>query len=122
MKIKKQNTGISLMVLVITILVLSILAGAIIISLSGTDIISWATDAVDKNNEASLNDKNSLLEAEDIIEETSGIKVEKTTDTAPGVLEGSGSEEDPYVINSIEDLIFFAYDVKNGNNYSRKNS
>lgn len=62
MKIKKQNTGISLMVLVITILVLSILAGAIIISLSGTDIISWATDAVDKNNEASLNDKNNLLE------------------------------------------------------------
>lgn len=37
-------------------------------------------------------------------------------DDNPGVLEGSGSETDPYTINSIEDLVAFSYNVDSGTN------
>ena len=40
------------------------------------------------------------------------------TDAKPGELEQG--EDSTLVINSIEDLVFFAYDVTNGNNYSGK--
>lgn len=43
-----MKKGISLIVLVITIIVLAILAGAIIISLSNQNVISQASDAVTK--------------------------------------------------------------------------
>ena len=55
-KIKKLK-GISLIVLVITILVLSILAATVIISLSNTNIISGANKAVLKSNIQSLQDR-----------------------------------------------------------------
>ena len=55
-KIKKLK-GISLIVLVITILVLSILAATVIISLSNTNIISEANKAVLKSNIQSLQDR-----------------------------------------------------------------
>ena len=45
-------------------------------------------------------------------------EVEQVTDEKPGELEKE--DENTLVINSIEDLIFFAYDVTNGNNYSGK--
>ena len=53
-----------------------------------------------------------------ITSETSntGEDVEKVIDVNPGVLETSSTGA--HVINSIEDLVFFAYDVRNGNNYS----
>ena len=52
----------------------------------------------------------------ELIEETvSGEQtVEQVTDEHPGQLEEDGNEK---VINSIEDLVFFAYDVTSGNNY-----
>lgn len=54
MKIKKEKTGISLIVLVITILVFSILAATVIISLSNTNIISQATNAKKASDVAAL--------------------------------------------------------------------
>ena len=53
----KKLKGISLIVLVITILVLSILAATVIISLSNTNIISEANKAVLKSNIQSLQDR-----------------------------------------------------------------
>ena len=53
-------------------------------------------------------------------ESLNGIKVEKVTDQNPGILEMEENAENTYLINSIEDLIFFAYDVTNGNNYEGK--
>ena len=53
----KKLKGISLIVLVITILVLSILAATVIISLSNTNIISGANKAVLKSNIQSLQDR-----------------------------------------------------------------
>lgn len=48
-------------------------------------------------------------------------EVPKVSDANPGVLEGTGTEDDPYTINCIEDLVAFAYEVNNnGNLYEGK--
>lgn len=49
-----MKKGISLIVLVITIIVMIIIAGAIIISLNSTNIIDKANTAVDASNESEL--------------------------------------------------------------------
>ena len=44
--------------------------------------------------------------------------VPKVNDDNPGILEGSGTEEEPFIINSIEDLAVFSDNVTKGiNNY-----
>ena len=81
-------------------------------------ILNQAQNAKNKTNEAAKNEQLDLARQEDLINETlNGVEVEQVTDTAPGVLEENGTE---YTINSIEDLVFFAYDVTNGNNYEGK--
>ena len=45
------------------------------------------------------------------------INVNKVKDEQPAVLSGTGSEEDPFLIESIEDLIFFSYKVRSGTTY-----
>ena len=45
-------------------------------------------------------------------------KVDKVNDSNPGELEKE--ENETFVISSIEDLLFFAYDVRNGNTYEGK--
>ena len=52
-----MKKGISLIVLVITIIVMIIIAGAIIISLNSTSVIEKANDAVIKSDVGTLNDK-----------------------------------------------------------------
>ena len=49
-----KNKGISLIVLVITIIVMIVLSGAIILTLSNNGIIDKASGAVDKTNEATV--------------------------------------------------------------------
>lgn len=41
-------------------------------------------------------------------------------DSTPGKLEGTGSEDDPFTIMSIEDLVYFSKQVNNGETYSGK--
>lgn len=55
-----MKKGISLIVLVITIIVMIIIAGAIIISLNSTNILSKADEAVDKTDVGAINDKLAL--------------------------------------------------------------
>ena len=45
------------------------------------------------------------------------VKVEKVTDTTPGELAGLGTEASPYLIESVEDLVRFSYEVRSGNLY-----
>lgn len=52
-----MKKGISLIVLVITIIVMIIIAGAIIISLNSTSVIEKANTAVTKTDVGTLNDK-----------------------------------------------------------------
>lgn len=55
-----MKKGISLIVLVITIIVMIIIAGAIIISLNSSNVIDKANDAVTRTDVANLNDKLTL--------------------------------------------------------------
>ncbi len=49
------------------------------------------------------------------------INVNKVKDEHPAFLSGTGSEEDPFLIESIEDLVFFSYQVREGiENYEGK--
>ncbi len=48
------------------------------------------------------------------------LQIKKVTDKNPGELAGVGTEESPYLIESIEDLIWFAKDVTEGNRYEGK--
>ena len=119
MKFLKEK-GITLIALVVTIVILLILAGVSIAMLTGDNgILSQAQNAKNKTEEAKRNEKLDLLKQEELINEIlDGVEVEQVTDEKPGELEKE--DENTLVINSIEDLVFFAYDVTNGNNYSGK--
>ena len=84
-------------------------------------ILNRATEAKEKTELSQKQEEINLKNMEDIINESlSNTVVEKVTDKNPGVLENDISDSDIYIINSIEDLIFFSYDVRNGNNYNGK--
>ena len=119
---KRENRGITLIALIVTIIVLLILAGVTIATLTGDNgILTKAQEAKDKTEQAEKDEKSDLAEIEDLMNESlNGIHVEKVTDQNPGVLEIDEENENIYIINSIEDLVFFAYDVTNGNNYEDK--
>ena len=116
----KKTKGITLIALVVTIIVLLILAGVSISMLTGENgILNQAQNAKNKTEEAERNEKLDLLKQEDLINETlNGVEVDEVKDGNPGELEKE--DENTFVINSIEDLVFFAHDVTNGNNYSGK--
>ena len=44
-------------------------------------------------------------------------QVKQVTDTTPGELAGNGTEEAPYLVQSIEDLVAFSNNVNNGTSY-----
>ena len=116
----KQVQGITLIALVITIIVLLILASVSIAMLTGDNgILKQAQNARDKTNEAAKNEQLDLAKQEDLINETlNGVEVEQVTDSNPGALEQE--DTNTYIVNSIEDLVVFAHDVTNGNNYEGK--
>ena len=121
-KNQKSSKGVTLIALVITIIVLLILAGISIMMLTGQNgILNRAQEAKEKTKEAEKEETESLGDMEDIINEyTTGITVEQVTDQNPGVLEIDETDVNTYIINSIEDLVFFAYNVREGNTYSGK--
>lgn len=162
----KQNGGITLLALVITIIVLLILSGVSIGMIAGDGgIIGKANDAkleteksdieeqintiVIRNSGDYTMDKDKLIsdleeelpkgkeieDSGDLIYITypeygfevdlktgkiSQSEIQKAEDKKPGELEGDGSKEEPYVINSIEDLIRFSYEVTKGNTFAEK--
>lgn len=67
-----MKKGISLIVLVITIIVMIIIAGAIIISLNSSNVISQANDAVTKSDKANLRSELSLVYADIMSENNDG--------------------------------------------------
>ena len=100
---KKVEKGITLISLVVTIIVLLILAGISIAMLTGENgILTQAKNAKKETEQAQENEANILSSYEDSIYEITG-DVPQVNDSNPGVLEGTGEEENPYTINSIED-------------------
>ena len=116
--LKRKERGITLIALVITIIVLLILAGVSISMLTvDNGIITQAQNAKNKTEEAARKEEQDLAELEAIIT-GKDVVITPVHDDNPGELEQEGS--DTFVINSIEDLVFFSYDVTNGNDYSGK--
>ena len=116
----KNSKGITLVALVVTIVVLLILAGVSInLVLGENGLITQAQEAKRKTLLAEEKDNKDFYNIDEFVyDNTSNINVEKVTDTNPGVLEKEN--DNIYVINSIEDLVAFAYDVRNGNSYAGK--
>ena len=122
MKNFRKNQGITLIALAITVIVLLILAGVTIATLTGDNgILTRAQQAKNETEQAEKEEKEKLGDMEDTINEyTAGIEVQQVTDENPGVLEGTGTDTDPYTIESIEDLVVFASNVTNGTTYEGK--
>ena len=172
-KIQKKESGITLIALVITIIVLLILAGVSIATLTGENgILSQASHAKEETiigeekEELSLavtsiqtrkktrNDKSQITakELEDELKKNTNKNIsvtgegtleveyldtkhiyevddygnitepnikEKVQDTTPGELAGEGTENNPYKIESIEDLVALSQSVESGETYSK---
>lgn len=157
----KNSMGITLIALVITIMVLLILAGISIATLTGNSgVLTQATNARIENRagkvqeivdlwksdnystqyiewetetEKELLDKllaDGSVKEEEIDRNNKIIKignreinykidiVEKVNDPNPGELAGDGNEENPLMVQSIEDLVSLSNSVNNGNSYS----
>lgn len=116
MKEFRKNCGITLISLIITVIILITLAGIVITTIiENNGIITKIKEAKNRTEQAEKEEKEELGKAEDIINQyLTGIEVEQVTDENPGVLEEAAGT---YIINSIEDLVFFAHDVTNGNTY-----
>ena len=118
--LKIKERGITLIALVITIIVLLILAGVSIAMLTGENgILTQAQRAKEETEQAEKNEMADLENMESLINEyQNNIAIPQVTDENPGQLEQE--ETDTFVINSIEDLVFFSADVSNGNTYEGK--
>ena len=122
-KDSRKMEGITLIALVLTIVILIILATITINFAFGENgLIRSAESARDfyandtKYTEESISNVESYIDG--IINDAS-IEVEQVTDGNPGQLEQES--DTTLVINSIEDLVFFSYDVtNNGNTYEGK--
>ena len=116
----KNKQGITLIALVITIVVLLILAGVSIAMLTGNNgILTQAQKAKEETESAAKNETNILGSYGNYIYNTTG-DVPQVNDSNPGVLEGKGTKDEPFVINSVEDLVVFADNVTKGNNYKNQ--
>ena len=73
----KKKQGISLIVLVITIIVMIILASSVVITLSNSGIINKASEAVDLSNEKQVQDVAAMIWAEVYLDDTRTDSIEK---------------------------------------------
>lgn len=114
-----RNKGITLVALVVTIIILLILAGISIQILSQMDLIEKAKQAKTITENAQKKENEEITKIEDLMYDNIN-DIEQVTDKEPGKLEQEENNNDIYIINSIEDLVYFAYDVTNGNSYLGK--
>jgi len=94
---EKNKSGISLVVLVITIIVMIILAGAIILSLDNSGIIGKSQEAVDANNLKQVEDIAALAWSEAYMDKLEGKTVD-IEDRVKKALENNNVDTNKYVI------------------------
>ena len=70
-------------------------------------ILTQAQNAKNETEQAQKDEENILSDYEDYINKATGNEITQVEDSNPGVLEGSGTEQEPFVISSIEDLVCF---------------
>ena len=112
---KKIKEGISLIVLVITIIVMIILAAAIIISLNNTGIIENSNKAVDETNEKTVQEIANLAWGEAYAD---GVRsVDKLKEAVEKALENNNLNPKDYGINVTENgaykMLFGSSDENN---------
>ena len=106
--VRKNERGITLIALVISIIILLILAGITILAISGENgIIQRAVEAREKTEEATLEEKIKLLTAENIINEYTGESEEKTAQELQDELNDQGEnvlvvQWDKYIIYDLD--------------------
>ena len=89
--VRKNERGITLIALVISIIILLILAGITILAISGENgIIQRAVEAREKMEETTLEEKIKLITAESIIDEYAGDNEEKTAQEIQNELNRQG--------------------------------
>ena len=119
-KILRKKQGITLIALVVTIVVLLILAGVSISMLTGENgILNQAKKAVNETNKAAADEETRLDEYSKYIDNALG-NLPKVSDTTPGVLDGEGTTEKPYKIESVEDLVAFLNSIREGSKYENQ--
>ena len=100
----RNERGVTLIALVVTIIVLLILAGVTIVALSGDNgILQNATKAKEENRQASIEEKIKLLSTETIIDQYAGQNEEKTAEELQSELNSQGEnvlvvQWDKYII------------------------
>lgn len=88
-------------------------------TVTGDGIIAHAKNAREQYEQKSREENQLLGNLEQyMIGQLSNIPQVK--DKTPGVLSGEGTGNNPYLIESIEDLVWFGNDVTNGNDYNGK--
>ena len=104
---EKNNKGITLIALVVTIVVLLILAGITIsLILNDDGIIAKAREAKNATETSVAEEQKKLSDLDKILDDSLGPP--KADDDTPGSLDGDGTEDSPYRISSIEDLVTFS--------------
>ena len=107
-KILQRERGITLIALVVTIIVLLILAGVSIATLTGENgILTRAQDAKNKTEESALEEKIKLLATESIINQYTGESEEKTSQELQDELNEQGEnvlvvQWDKYIIFDLD--------------------
>ncbi len=117
-----KQSGITLIALVVTIVVLLILAGVSISALFGDNgIMQKAKDAQNKANESAQKDMEQINGLENWLnEKTVGSLTPWSGEIADSFSSGNGTEEDPYTIETAEQLAFFASQVNAGETFEGK--
>ena len=117
LKIRNNVKGITLIALVITIIVLLILAGVSIAMLTGENgILTQAKKAKADTENAAKEEEKMLSEIES---EMTG-EAPKVFDETPGILDGEGTEEEPFKIESVEDLVTFINTINDGDDFGEQ--
>ena len=120
---KENKKGITLIALVVTIVVLVILASVSIVTIKQSGIINKTEKAASTYQEGAEDEEDKLSYLEKLLDMYGDVnskfnfKVEQVNDKNPGKMEGAGTKEDPFVINSMEDLIAFSDEVNEGNHF-----
>ncbi len=92
----QMKKGISLIVLVITIIVMIILAASVVITLSNTGIINKASQAVDVTNQSQVQDIAALIWADVYMD---GLRDEELVDKVKEQLNEQNIKEDKWIID-----------------------
>ena len=117
-KILERARGITLIALIITIIILIILAGITLVALSGENgILRQASKAKEETAKAEEKEKEDLKELEQQILLNTEVWNGTVGNSYAG---GTGSKEDPYLIENGEQLAYLAEQVNNGEKYTGK--